>query len=111
MNSENKHRVVFYLSSEDKEYLNNQCEILQVKVSFFVRNCVLEKLGKPVLDIQKKDIDVKKYSSQMIRIGVNLNQISKKLNSGAKFIIADQKKVLEDIEGLKNHILEIKSQL
>ncbi|EKF53853.1 hypothetical protein I215_15427 [Galbibacter marinus] len=111
MNSKNKSRVIFYLSSEDKEHLNNQCEILQIKTSFFVRNCVLEKLGKPIFDVSRKDLDVKKYSSQLIKIGVNLNQISKKLNSGAKFIIADQKKIMEDIEALKNHILEIKSQL
>jgi len=111
MNSKNKHRVIFYLSPEDKEHLNNQCELLQIKTSFFVRNCVLAKLEKPVFEVKRKDLDVKKYSSQLIKIGVNLNQISKKLNSGAKFIIADQKAVLDEIDALKNHIIHIKSQL
>jgi len=111
MEIKNKDRVVFYLASEDKELLNNQCELLQIKASFFIRNCVLEKLGKPVFDVSKKNIDVKTYTSQLIKIGVNLNQISKKLNSGVKFMIADQKLVLDEIESIKNHILEIKSQL
>lgn len=111
MNEKNKERVVFYLSPEDKEFLNNQCELLQIKTSFFVRNCVLEKLGKPVFDVSKKDLNVKKYSAQLIKIGVNLNQISKKLNSGAKFIIADQKTILDEIDALNNHIINIKSQL
>lgn len=111
MNSKNKDRVIFYLASEDKKLLNNQCELLQIKASFYVRNCVLEKLGKPIFEVSKKDIDVTNYTSQLIKIGVNLNQISKKLNSGVKFMIADQKVVLDEIEAIKNHILEIKSQL
>lgn len=111
MNTKNKDRVVFYLASEDKKLLNNQCELLQIKASFYVRNCVLEKLGKPIFEVNKKDLHVTEYTSQLIKIGVNLNQISKKLNSGAKFMIADQKVVLDEIEAIKNHILEIKSQL
>lgn len=106
-----KERVVFYINNEDKDLLNNQCELLQIKSSFFIRNCVLEKLGKPIFNIVKKDIDTKKYTSELIRIGVNLNQIAKKLNSGAKFMIADQQTVLNEIKNINNHILEIKSKL
>lgn len=111
MKSKNKDRVIFYLASEDKILLNDQCELLQIKASFYIRNCVLEKLGKPIFEVNKKNIDVTNYTSQLIKIGVNLNQISKKLNSGVQFMIADQKTVLDDIEAIKNHILEIKSQL
>ncbi|WP_169514428.1 plasmid mobilization relaxosome protein MobC [Gelidibacter mesophilus] len=111
MKSKNKDRVIFYLASEDKILLNDQCELLQIKASFYIRNCVLEKLGKPIFEVNKKNIDVTNYTSQLIKIGVNLNQISKKLNSGVQFMIADQKAVLDDIEAIKNHILEIKSQL
>ena len=111
MNSNNKSRVVFYLSNQDKELLNTHCNLLQVQTSFFVRNCVLEKLGKPILEVRKTDINVKKYSAELIKIGVNLNQISRKLNSGAKFMIADQATVLEQINSINNHILQIKSQL
>lgn len=106
-----KERVVFYLSKEDKELLTNQCELLQIKVSFFIRNSVLEKLGKPIFNIKKQDINTKKYTSELIRIGVNLNQIAKKLNSNAKFLIADQQAVLTEIKNINNHILEIKSKL
>lgn len=111
MKTKNKDRVIFYLASEDKKLLVNQCELLQIKASFYVRNCVLEKLGKPIFEVNKKDLNVTEYTSQLIKIGVNLNQISKKLNSGVKFMIADQKVVLDEIEAIKNHILEIKSQL
>ena len=111
MNSNNKSRVVFYLSNQDKELLNNHCNILQVRTSFFVRNCVLEKLGKPILEVSKTNIEVKQYTGELIKIGVNLNQISRKLNSGAKFMIADQKTVLDQISAINNHILQIKSQL
>lgn len=111
MKSKNKDRVIFYLASEDKILLNDQCELLQIKASFYVRNCVLEKLGRPIFEVKKKNIDVTNYTSQLIKIGVNLNQISKKLNSGVQFMIADQKTVLDDIQAIKNHILEIKSQL
>jgi hypothetical protein len=107
----NKERVVFYLSKEDKELLNNHCELMQIKASFLIRNSVLEQLGKPIFNVKKQDIDTKKYSSDLLRIGSNLNQIARKLNSGAKFMIADQKTVLDEIKNISSHILEIKSKL
>jgi hypothetical protein len=45
MNEKNKIRMVFYLDFNDKILLNNQCELLQVRASFYIRQCVLEKLG------------------------------------------------------------------
>ena len=111
MKTRNKDKVVFYLNSEDKELLQNQCELQKTKASSFIRNCVLEKLGKPIFEVRRKNLDVEKYVSQLMKIGVNLNQIAKKLNSGVQFMIADQKDVLDEIEAIKNHILEIKSQL
>ncbi|GEM_PF-3385043 len=107
----NKERVVFYLNSEDKELLNNQCELMQIKTSFFIRNSVLEKLGKPIFNVKKQDLDTKKYSSDLLRIGSNLNQISKKLNSGVKLMLVDQSTLLNEIKNITNHILEIKSKL
>ncbi len=111
MTTKNKDKVVFYLSSEDKELLQNQCELLQIKASFFIRNCVLEKLGKPIFQVAKKDLKLQEYTSQLIKVGVNLNQIAKKLNADAKFQIADQQIVLSEMESLKNHILDIKSRI
>ena len=72
---------------------------------------MLEQLGKPIFNVKKQDLDTKVYISELIRIGVNLNQISKKLNSGVKFMLADQQTVLNDIKNINNHILEIKSKL
>ncbi len=111
MNSNNKKRVVFYIDAADKDVLFNQCKLLQIRPSFFVRNCVLEKLGKPIFVSTPVNLDTKKFSSELIKVGVNLNQVARKLNSGVAFSIADQRKVLNQIATLTNDILEIKSKL
>lgn len=111
MINKNKKRIVFYLNENDRVLLKNQCEILQISTSFFVRNSVLEKLVKPVLEVKQFNLETKNYSIQLLKIGTNLNQIAKKLNSGMKFMIADQQSVLIDIEYLKKHIVEINSKL
>ena len=94
-----------------KELLFNQCNLIQVAPSFFVRNCVLEKLGKPALKVQPQNLDSKKYVSELMKVGVNLNQIVKKLNSGIKFITLDELKLQQEIENITNQILEIQSKL
>lgn len=110
-NSNNKVKVVFYLNSDDKEFIKTQCEILQIKPSFFIRNAVLEKLGRPVFAKTVQNLDTRKYQSSLIRIGNNLNQIAKKLNSNAQFLIVDQQEVLNEIKNINNHIVEINSKL
>lgn len=107
----NKKRIVAYLHETDKELLENKCKLLKVSVSFFTTNCILEKLGKPILEIKPINDDLKSYILQLYKLGVNLNQIARKLNSGAKFMIADQQAVLENIKKLNTHILEIQSKL
>ncbi len=111
MESENKVRVVFYLSPEVRELLLNQSKMLQINASLYVRNCVMEKLGKPIFEVKKKDLDVKIYTAQLLNIGNNLNQIAKKLNKGLNLRFIDQKKIADQIAKLNNHILEIKSKL
>lgn len=110
-NSNNKVKVVFYLNAEDKEFIKNKCEILQIKTSFFIRNAILEKLNKPVFTKKVYDLDTRKYQTSLIRIGNNLNQIAKKLNSNEQFLIADQQVVLDEIKNINNHIIEINSKL
>ena len=111
MKSKTYKRVVFNLSLEHRELLKNQCQYLQVSVAFFVRNCVLEKLEQPIIEVKRKDLDIKNYTTQLLKIGNNLNQVAHNLNTDSKFLIADQKSVLKDIDDLKNHILEINSKL
>lgn len=111
MENSNKVKVVFYLNKEDKEFVKKQCEILQIKPSFFIRNAVLEKLNKQTFNPKVTSLDTKKYQTYLIAIGNNLNQIAKKLNSNAKFLIADQQKVLENINKVNDHIVEINSKL
>lgn len=108
---ENKSRIVFYLDKRDKELLQDECTQLRVKASFYIRNCVLEKLGNPVMKVTSNNIEVKHYTNRLLQIGNNLNQIAKKLNSGAKFMIADQQAVLSEIENVKKHIVEINSKI
>lgn len=110
-NSNNKVKVVFYLNAEDKDFVKNQCELLQIKPSFFIRNAVLEKLNKPVFIKTIHDLDIRKYLTSLSLIGSNLNQIARKLNSNAKFLIEDQQIVLDEIKQINNHIIDIKSKL
>ncbi|AUC21966.1 MULTISPECIES: plasmid mobilization relaxosome protein MobC [Polaribacter] len=111
MNNQNKTRIVFYLDFNDKILLNNQCELLQVKASFYIRQCVLEKLGKPILEVKQKHLETKNYTLQLYKIGNNLNQISRKLNSGIKLKLTDEDLIINDIEELKKHIIDIQSKL
>ena len=107
--SNNKVKVVFYLNAEDKEVIKIQCGSVQIRPSFFYRNAVLEKLGKPIFTKKVHDLDTKKYLTSLIRIGNNLNQIAKKLNSNEQFLIADQQVVLD--EKIKKSIKEIEVNL
>lgn len=107
----NKIRVVFYIKPEDKNMIQNHCDLLSISPSFFIRNTILEKLNKEIFNPNNQNLDVKKYLSELNAIGNNLNQIAKKLNSNAQFLIADQKTVLNDIEILKNHIIEINKKI
>ena len=87
--SNTKVKVIFYLNSNDKEFIKSQCELLQIKPSFFIRNAVLEKLDKPIFTKPVIDLETKKYISALFKIGNNLNQIARKLNSNEKFLIID----------------------
>jgi len=111
MINKNKERVVFYMETKNKILLQNECDLLQVKASFYIRNCLLEKLGRSVVEVKPRQLDTKSYTLQLLKIGNNLNQIAKKLNSGAKFMIADQTEVLKDIDDLKKHVVIINSKL
>ncbi|SER76260.1 plasmid mobilization protein [Flavobacterium frigoris] len=109
--SNNKVKVVFYLNSEDKNAIKEQCDILQITPSFFIRNAVLDNLNKPVFLKNTNNIETKIYLTTLNMIGNNLNQIAKKLNSNAKFILIDQQIVLKEIERIKEHIAEINSKI
>ena len=109
--SNNKVRVVFYLNSEDKNDIKDQCDILQITPSFFIRNAVLDNLNKPVFLKNTNNIETKKYLTTLNAIGNNLNQIAKKLNVNTKFLLADQQIVLNDIVEIKKHIAEINSKI
>jgi len=104
-------RVVFYLSKSDKELLFNQCELLNLKPSFYVRNIVLEKMGKPIYEPPRTNIEIDNYFKELLKQGSNLNQIARKLNANEKFLIADQQEVLNTIATITKQILQLKSDL
>lgn len=111
MRNKKKEKVVFYLDSDTKKLISEKCQMQQIKMSFFIRNAVLASLGKSTFQAKTKDIDTTKYLSSLFKIGNNLNQIAKQLNSGKKFQIADQSNVLNDIENIKKHIIDVNEKL
>lgn len=114
MKKENKVRLVFYMNQEDKIVLQDYCNKLDVKTSFFICNKMLEILGKPAPTIRQNfhnDNVTKSFLTQLFKIGSNLNQIARKLNSGAEFFIADQQVVLSAIETLKKQIIELNKKI
>ena len=106
-----KVKVCFYLSPIDQANFNNNCALLNIAPSVFLRQLVLEKLKKPLEENIHENLELKKYTYELFRTGNNLNQIAKKLNSGVKFVISDQQKVLDNIKNIITHIIEIKSKL
>jgi len=109
--NKNWERVVFYLAKTDKKLLFNQCALLQLKPSFYLRNIVLEKLGKPIFEPPKTNVDTNAYLNELMQQGSNLNQIARKLNSNEKFLIADQQEVLNAIALISKQILQLKTDL
>ena len=103
--------MIFYINKEDKEQIKKHCELLQINPSFFIRNLVLEKLGKPTFQTKSVKIQTNQYSSQLNKIGVNLNQIAKKLNSGIKLQILDQKEILNSIKSINQFIVKYNSEI
>ncbi|PCH78080.1 MAG: hypothetical protein COB98_01595 [Flavobacteriaceae bacterium] len=111
MKNNKKIRVVFYLNPADKKLLKDHCGTLNIDTSNFIRFSILEKLGRPIIELKQNNIATKEYTGQLLSIGNNLNQIAKKLNTGNKFVIADQQSVLDNIKRLVDHIIDIKSKL
>ena len=107
----NKTKVVFYINPEDKNLMKDQCDLLQIKPSFFIRNAVLEKLNKPTFTKSATNLDTRKYLSELNKIGNNLNQIAYKLNSNLELDLIDQRELTGKIEHIITHITEINSKL
>ncbi|MFV9485068.1 plasmid mobilization protein [Christiangramia sp. ASW11-125] len=108
----NKVKVFFYLKPEDKKFLFEQAELLQINASIYVRYCVLEKLGlKEKMEMKPIDLSLNKYTSNLSKIGNNLNQIARKLNSDVKLRIIDERTLEDEIEELKKHLSEIIEKL
>ena len=109
----NKVKTVFYINQDDRNLIKLESEKLQIKSSQFIRIAVREKLGKPLLNVKKiQDSQLKRYISLLLNTTNNLNQIARKLNSGVlKFLLKDQQILLDEIENINNHVLEIKSKL
>ena len=106
-----KLRVVFYLDKDEKELLNSHVKLMNMSVSNYVRMHIQEKLGKPIFIPQKLDFSTKEYNRKILGMANNLNQIAHHLNKGLKLEIISQQELLNTIDKLKHHILEVKSEL
>lgn len=107
----NKLRVVFYLDKDEKELLNSHVKLMNMSVSNYVRMHIQVKLGSPIFIPQKLDFSTKQYNRKILGMANNLNQIAHHLNKGLEFKIASQQELLNTIDKLKHHILEVKSEL
>lgn len=106
-----KERVVFYMTKEDKEALIKKCKSLCVQTSFFIRNLVLENLGKPIFNAIKVPFELRQYMNELMSQGNNLNQIAKKLNQGEKISILNQQEVLDSMQTINRQIVELKNAI
>lgn len=114
MKIKNKVRVVFYMRPEDVDILKAYSQSLDIDNSQFIRNAVLEKLGRPTFKSNKCEMlntASRTVVGQLFKIGNNLNQIAKKLNSGTKLLIEDESVMLSAIDALKVSIIEISNKL
>lgn len=107
----NKIRMVFYCSKTTKELIDNQSKLLGISGSNFIRSAVFDKLKKPIYQPLKHDFITQENMLQLLRIGNNLNQIARKLNTGVPFLIADQQAVINEIESLKEQVITIKTKI
>ena len=101
-------RVVFYMPIIDIELLRDLTRLRGVKTSFFIRNIVMENLDKSIYEPKIIPDDYKQLLHEIVKQGINLNQIAKKLNKEGEVDIISLLKVKSSIEKLNEVIVAIK---
>ena len=77
------HKISFRLSDDEYEHLSIVCEALGITYSQYLRRAALTvRIDRPVVQITLDKNTTQKLTAQLGKIGSNLNQIARKLNSG-----------------------------
>lgn len=100
MNTKRQNMINFRLSDDERLALNRKIEEAgMTKQEFLLRTC----MGKPVLNKQQ----LKELFLELRKQGVNLNQISRRLNSNPNFGIGILDRLEENIMQIKKLMEEI----
>lgn len=100
---ENKVLMSMRISAEDKELIEEKARKIGLTTSEYMRRCALGRKLPCYGDISL----LREYSMQLGKIGSNLNQIAKHLNSGGDFysVYYEVKEAIREVIDLKFKIL------
>lgn len=88
-----------YLSEDENQILENLCKRLRVNRSVLIRALIL---GKRL--VEAPPVDYRQFIIELRRVGINLNQLTAKVNS-IGYIDADEcKKVLNEVRKIESDI-------
>lgn len=76
------YKVTVRLNESELDYLDRATEQLNITRSEYLRNLVLDKPMIYTYEIVANDADLRKLTGEIGKIGSNLNQIAKHLNTG-----------------------------
>ena len=77
------HMVTVRFSDDEMDMLNMICEALdQTRSQYIRRKALTGSIPRPVIQLALDESSVKSVTGQLGKIGSNLNQIARKLNSG-----------------------------
>ena len=77
------HKITVRFSEDEYDQLNFMCEVLGITYSQYLRRAALtRRIEHPTIYATFSDDAAQKLTGQMGKIGSNLNQIARKLNSG-----------------------------
>ena len=100
---DNKVLMSLRISAEDKEQIEEKARKTGLTTSEYIRRCAL---GRKLPCYGDTSL-LKEYSMQLGKIGSNLNQIAKHLNSGVSYysVYSDVKEAVKDLVDLKFMII------
>ena len=100
---DNKVLMSLRISAEDKEQIEEKARKTGLTTSEYIRRCAL---GRKLPCYGDTSL-LKEYSMQLGKIGSNLNQIAKHLNSGGSYfsVYSDVKEAVKELLDLKFKIL------
>ena len=83
--TDRSHMVTVRFSDDEMDMLNMICEALdQTRSQYIRRKALTGTIPRPVIQLALDNESVKNVTGQLGKIGSNLNQIARKLNSGEK---------------------------